>query len=163
MSEQSDKVKVGDGSELYPVLPLRDIVVFPHMIVPLFVGRDKSINALEEVMRSDKHILLAALSAGVKRREAAAVALISLGFEEYREVLEDLRLLTNYNMDSDNRLCLILVGLTELRRRLRMAVHESLAQRIVVRYHLAGLARDELPEYLTHRLRLAGCELAQLS
>ena len=42
------------------MLPLRDIVVFPYMIVPLFVGRDKSINALEEVMRSDKHILLAA-------------------------------------------------------------------------------------------------------
>src|SRR5262249_28723769 len=37
----------------YPVLPLRDIVVFPHMIVPLFVGREKSIRALEEVMRSD--------------------------------------------------------------------------------------------------------------
>ncbi len=48
------------GKGLYPVLPLRDIVVFPYMIVPLFVGRDKSINALEEVMRSDKHILLAA-------------------------------------------------------------------------------------------------------
>src|SRR4249919_3525363 len=42
----------------YPVLPLRDIVVFPHMIVPLFVGREKSIKALEEVMRSDNHILL---------------------------------------------------------------------------------------------------------
>ena len=40
-----------------------------------------------------------------------------------------------------------------------MAVHESLAQRIAVRYHLSGLARDELPEYLTHRLHLAGCEL----
>jgi ATP-dependent Lon protease len=43
----------------YPVLPLRDIVVFPHMIVPLFVGREKSIRALEEVMRSDIYILLA--------------------------------------------------------------------------------------------------------
>src|SRR5437868_2288160 len=42
----------------YPVLPLRDIVVFPHMIVPLFVGREKSIRALEEVMRSDTFILL---------------------------------------------------------------------------------------------------------
>ncbi|WP_306150919.1 endopeptidase La [Roseovarius sp. MMSF_3281] len=42
----------------YPVLPLRDIVVFPHMIVPLFVGRDKSVRALEEVMQDDKHILL---------------------------------------------------------------------------------------------------------
>src|SRR4051795_12799965 len=43
----------------YPVLPLRDIVVFLHMIVPLFVGRKKSILALEEVMRSDTFILLA--------------------------------------------------------------------------------------------------------
>ena len=43
----------------YPVLPLRDIVVFPHMIAPLFVGRKKSILALEEVMRSDTFILLA--------------------------------------------------------------------------------------------------------
>src|SRR4051794_21864834 len=43
----------------YPVLPLRDIVVFPHMIVPLFVGREKSIRALEEVMKSDTFILLA--------------------------------------------------------------------------------------------------------
>ncbi|MDP6954240.1 MAG: LON peptidase substrate-binding domain-containing protein, partial [Alphaproteobacteria bacterium] len=43
---------------LYPVLPLRDIVVFPHMIVPLFVGRDKSVRALEEVMKNDKQILL---------------------------------------------------------------------------------------------------------
>jgi ATP-dependent Lon protease len=43
----------------YPVLPLRDIVVFPHMIVPLFVGREKSIRALEEVMGSDKQIMLA--------------------------------------------------------------------------------------------------------
>ena len=47
------------ASETYPVLPLRDIVVFPHMIVPLFVGREKSIRALEEVMQSDKMILLA--------------------------------------------------------------------------------------------------------
>jgi ATP-dependent Lon protease len=43
-------------SRAYPVLPLRDIVVFPHMIVPLFVGREKSIKALEEVMRSDTFI-----------------------------------------------------------------------------------------------------------
>ncbi|MEO0343073.1 MAG: endopeptidase La [Pseudomonadota bacterium] len=43
----------------YPVLPLRDIVVFPHMIVPLFVGREKSVHALEAVMDQDKQILLA--------------------------------------------------------------------------------------------------------
>jgi ATP-dependent Lon protease len=43
---------------LFPVLPLRDIVVFPHMIVPLFVGREKSVRALEDVMKDDKQILL---------------------------------------------------------------------------------------------------------
>ena len=51
------KPKSGDT---YPVLPLRDIVVFPHMIVPLFVGREKSINALEEVTQNEKQILLVA-------------------------------------------------------------------------------------------------------
>ena len=75
------------------------------------------------------------------------------------DVLEDLRLLTNFAMDSEHRLCLVPVGLTELRRRLAMAVHESLHQRLVVRHHLGGLDRDELNDYLTHRLRLAGCEL----
>src|SRR6266567_5857786 len=50
---------VAGETRSYPVLPLRDIVVFPHMIVPLFVGREKSIRALEEVMRSDVYILLA--------------------------------------------------------------------------------------------------------
>ena len=75
------------------------------------------------------------------------------------DVLEDLRLLCNFMMDSENRLCLVLVGLTELRRRLAIAVHESLSQRLVVRHHLNGLDRDELDDYLTHRLRLAGCEL----
>jgi ATP-dependent Lon protease len=47
-------------NSVFPVLPLRDIVVFPHMIVPLFVGREKSIQALEEVMKDDKQILLVA-------------------------------------------------------------------------------------------------------
>ena len=63
----SDNPTQGDAAaiETFPVLPLRDIVVFPHMIVPLFVGREKSIKALEEVMREDKRILL------VAQREAA--------------------------------------------------------------------------------------------
>ncbi|WP_048860736.1 endopeptidase La [Acidisphaera rubrifaciens] len=47
-------------ADLVPVLPLRDIVVFPHMIVPLFVGREKSVRALEAVMKDDKQILLVA-------------------------------------------------------------------------------------------------------
>ena len=47
-----------------PVLPLRDVVVFPYMVMPLFVGRAKSINALEEAMNDDKQLLL------VSQREA---------------------------------------------------------------------------------------------
>ena len=75
------------------------------------------------------------------------------------DVFEDLPLLTNYEMDSKNRLCPLLVGRTELRRRLAMACHESLAQRLVVRHHLTGIKREELDAYLAYRLRLAGCEL----
>ncbi len=50
----------GSGSSTLPLLPLRDIVVFPHMVAPLFVGREKSINALEYAMSVDKRVLLAA-------------------------------------------------------------------------------------------------------
>ncbi|HSM42276.1 MAG TPA: LON peptidase substrate-binding domain-containing protein, partial [Afifellaceae bacterium] len=59
MSENTTLIGVPSGENVFPVLPLRDIVVFPHMIVPLFVGREKSIKALEEVMSADKQILLA--------------------------------------------------------------------------------------------------------
>src|SRR3954452_20753607 len=66
MTEQNKPAAEGPASggtssgDLMPVLPLRDIVVFPHMIVPLFVGREKSVRALEAVMRDDKQILLVA-------------------------------------------------------------------------------------------------------
>ncbi|RZO35464.1 MAG: endopeptidase La [Rhodospirillaceae bacterium] len=52
----SDNAKIAT----FPVLPLRDIVVFPHMIVPLFVGREKSVKALDDIMQDDKQILLVA-------------------------------------------------------------------------------------------------------
>src|SRR5947209_9759421 len=54
--DRSDRPK----GKVLPLLPLRDIIVFPHMVVPLFVGREKSIAALEEAMNHDKEILLAA-------------------------------------------------------------------------------------------------------
>src|SRR5579862_4556540 len=55
----SERTTSGKG-DVMAVLPLRDIVVFPHMIVPLFVGREKSVRALEAVMKDDKQILLVA-------------------------------------------------------------------------------------------------------
>ena len=54
------KDKRGGKSRIVPLLPLRDIIVFPHMVVPLFVGREKSIAALEQAMAGDKEILLSA-------------------------------------------------------------------------------------------------------
>src|SRR5918998_2610748 len=60
MTQSKSRQPIPPGTTgTYAVLPLRDIVVFPHMIVPLFVGREKSIRALEEVVKADRHILLA--------------------------------------------------------------------------------------------------------
>ncbi len=56
-NDKTSEIEFGTGDVL-PLLPLRDIVVFPHMIVPLFVGREKSIAALEEVMNNDRQVLL---------------------------------------------------------------------------------------------------------
>src|SRR5438552_17741740 len=56
---KNDDAKKKAGHTL-PLLPLRDIIVFPHMVVPLFVGREKSINALEQAMSADKEIVLSA-------------------------------------------------------------------------------------------------------
>ncbi len=75
------------------------------------------------------------------------------------DVLEEMRLLTNYAMDSESRLCLLFCGQSELRRRVAMAVHEALNQRIVVRYQLPPLTREEAGQYIVHLLRRAGTEL----
>ena len=57
---KSDNGGAPKKQRVLPLLPLRDIIVFPHMVVPLFVGREKSIAALVEAMAQDKEILLAA-------------------------------------------------------------------------------------------------------
>src|SRR5690606_25447857 len=75
------------------------------------------------------------------------------------DVLDELRMLTNYAMDSENRLCLLLVAQPELRRRVAMAAHEALNQRIVVRAHMKGLERNELDAYFSHLLKAAGTQL----
>ena len=55
-----------------PLLPLRDVVVFPHMVIPLFVGRPKSIKALETAMAADRRIMLVAQKAVICSRSAAS-------------------------------------------------------------------------------------------
>jgi ATP-dependent Lon protease len=54
------------GLTQYPLLPLRDVVVFPHMVIPLFVGRPKSIKAMETAMEAGKNILLVAQKSAAK-------------------------------------------------------------------------------------------------
>ncbi len=56
----------GNKDTVYPVLPLRDVVVYPHMVIPLFVGRDKSIQALDQAMQGNKQILLIAQKSAVE-------------------------------------------------------------------------------------------------
>ena len=59
-NEKDEPTHGAQDENLVPLLPLRDIIIFPHMVVPLFVGRKKSINALESAMSADKNILLSA-------------------------------------------------------------------------------------------------------
>ena len=115
--------------------------------------------AVERSRSSAHHAIRTEISRLAKEAKQLPVLVVDEAHHLRNDVLEDLRLLTNFAMDSEQRMCLILVGLTELRRRLSMAVHESLSQRLVVRHHLTGLDRDEVDAYLEHRLRLAGCEL----
>jgi len=77
-SRNDDGKKDGKKARSLPLLPLRDIIVFPHMVVPLFVGRQKSIAALEEAMAADKAILLCAQKKA-KTNEPAADDIFAVG------------------------------------------------------------------------------------
>ena len=92
---------------------------------------------VERSRSSAHHAIRTEISRLAKEARQLPVLVIDEAHHLRNDVLEDLRLLTNFAMDSENRMCLILVGLTELRRRLAMAVHESLSQRLVVRHHLS--------------------------
>jgi type II secretory pathway predicted ATPase ExeA len=73
-------------------------------------------------------------------------------------ILEDLRLLFSFNMDSENPFILILSGQPQLRAKLQLSVNAPLRQRIAIRHIMQGLKKDELAEYLSSRLKVAGLE-----
>jgi len=73
-------------------------------------------------------------------------------------ILDDLRIILNFNMDSKDHAVLLLVGQTNFINQLQRQNHDALRQRIVINYHLSGLAKEEVREYITSRLSFAGCQ-----
>lgn len=73
-----------------------------------------------------------------------------------KTTFEEIRLLTNFQLDDSNLLSLILIGQPELRRRLKHRSFEAISQRIGIRYHLGSMGRDDTGSYIAHRLRTAG-------
>lgn len=73
-----------------------------------------------------------------------------------KEMLEEIRFLLNFNMDSMSPMSLILTGQPELRRILQLNIYEAIAQRINIRYHLPAMDRAETQEYILHHLKIAG-------
>jgi general secretion pathway protein A len=73
-----------------------------------------------------------------------------------KETFEEIRLLTNYQLDDKNLLALVLIGQTELKARLRRPAYQALRQRIGMVYHLPPLSEDETLSYVAHRLKVAG-------
>ena len=71
-------------------------------------------------------------------------------------VLEDIQMIFNFKMDSENPFLLILAGHNSIRARLHLGIHQSFRQRITGNYHMTGLTRDEIPAYLSSRLAYAG-------
>jgi type II secretory pathway predicted ATPase ExeA len=72
--------------------------------------------------------------------------------------LEEIRLLTNFKMDSYDPFILILAGQSDLRRVMDFAVMEPFSQRIAMRYHMSGLSPEETKSYVLHHLKLAGAQ-----
>lgn len=75
-----------------------------------------------------------------------------------KETFEELRLLTNFQLDDANLFSLILIGQTDLRKRLEGKAYQSLRQRIGLLYHLEGLSEEEVGAYINHRMAVAGRE-----
>ncbi len=94
----------------------------------------------------------------VQQRHLSVLLLIDEAQALRPDVLALLPVLTNFDWDSRGRLALLLVGHSGLRQKLRMAHLEALAQRITVRFHLAGFDRDTTKSYLEHRLRISGVD-----
>ena len=86
------------------------------------------------------------------------VVIIDEGHLLGMEMLEEIRFLTNFHMDSYTPMSLVLLGQPELRRVLRMQIYEAIEQRVNVRFHLPGMDQGETVGYIKHHLKIAGVD-----
>lgn len=98
-----------------------------------------------------------------KNHDKQPVIIIDEGHLLSAAMLEEIRFLTNFQMDAASPMALILVGQTELRHRLRLQTFEAIAQRVNLRFHLTGLSAQETKAYIEHHLRVAGAKHALFS
>ncbi|MGQ9712400.1 MAG: ExeA family protein [Desulfotomaculales bacterium] len=99
--------------------------------------------------------LIEALWDAYKNHDKQPVIIIDEGHLLSAAMLEEIRFLTNFQMDAASPMALILVGQTELRHRLRLQTCEAIAQRVNLRFHLAGLSAKETRSYIQHHLQVA--------
>ena len=98
----------------------------------------------------------AEISRMVKHERKIPVLIIDEAHLMHRLALEELRLLTNFDMDAEARLCLLLIGHSELSSMMAYASYASISQRLIVHYRCRGLGRDEIAPYISNRLARAG-------
>jgi len=103
-----------------------------------------------------RRLLVQALWDSYRNQGKQPVIVIDEGHLLSPVMLEEIRFLTNFQMDSASPMALILVGQTELRHRLKLQTFEAIAQRVSIRYHLAGLTEQETKEYVLHHMKVAG-------
>jgi len=95
-----------------------------------------------------------------ENQKKTPVIIIDEGHLLSREMLEEIRFLTNFKMDSYSPMSLILLGQPELRRILQMQIYEAIVQRVNLRFHLPGMEQSETAKYIDHHLKVAGVQNA---
>ena len=91
-----------------------------------------------------------------EEQKRTPVIIIDEGHLLKRAMLEEIRFLTNFRMDSFSPMSLLLLGQPELKRILNTQIYEAIAQRLSIRFHLDAMSRDETKGYITHHLKIAG-------
>lgn len=132
-------------SELTPRAFYRDVLEQLGLTVPQY-GRQA------------KRLFETALLDGYRTHGRQPVIVLDEGHLLSAAMLQEIRFILNFCLDSVSPLCFVLVGQPELRSKLRLRMFDAVLQRVQIRYHLTGLPPDQVGSYLEHHLRLAGAQ-----